>query len=62
MLSSVKSMFWLNVLMFVVGLLLSDTSLIVVGLVGMNIWHGAELILKSHRTMWEDLTRRMRSQ
>lgn len=60
MLSSVKSMFWLNVLMFVVGLLLSDTSLIVAGLVGINLWHVAELILKSHRTMWEDLTRRMR--
>ncbi len=60
MLSTVKSMFWLNVLLFVVGLLLSDTSLIVVGLVGINLWHVAELILISHIAMREDFTRRVR--
>lgn len=60
MLFSVKVMFRLNLMLFVVGMVLGESLVTVVGLVGMNIWHGAELILKSHRTMWEDLTRRMR--
>lgn len=60
MLSSVKVMFRLNLMLFVVGMVLGESLVTVVGLVGMNIWHGAELILRSHRTMWEDLTRRMR--
>lgn len=60
MLSSVKSMFWLNVLLFVVGLVLSDNFLMVAGIVNMNIWLCAELILISHIAMREDFTRRVR--
>ncbi len=60
MLSTVKVMFRLNLLMFVVGLVLSDNFLMVAGIVNINIWHVAELILRSHIAMREDFTRRVR--